>query len=115
MLIDNLIEIIADYLEVDPDELRDDTDILYEYDLRLRGRAARDRAVPRGEPRAAPPFGRAHRRRVRALPLLVQPLRVDGAALAHGGAGVGGRPRRARCGLRPDVLQNRDFPSTLRL
>ncbi|WP_286076955.1 phosphopantetheine-binding protein [Thomasclavelia cocleata] len=33
MLIDNLIEIIADYLEVDPDELRDDTDILYEYDL----------------------------------------------------------------------------------
>lgn len=36
-------------------------------------------------------------------------------ALAFGGAGVGGRPRRARCGVRPHGIQDDHFPSTLRL
>lgn len=33
MLIDKLIEIFAEYLEVDPEELSEDTQLLYEYDL----------------------------------------------------------------------------------
>ncbi|MFQ7055080.1 MAG: hypothetical protein ACLRQT_02610 [Alistipes sp.] len=47
--------------------------------------------------------------------LLVQSLCLDRRALAFGGAGVGGRPRRARCGVRPHGIQDDHFPSTLRL
>lgn len=66
-------------------------------------------------PCAPPPLRRTHRARTGAQPLLVQSLCLDRRALAFGGAGVGGRPRRARCGVRPHGIQDDHFPSTLRL
>ena len=81
----------------------------------LRRPPPRDRGLPRGEPCAPPPLRRTHRARTGAQPLLVQSLCLDRRALAFGGAGVGGRPRRARCGVRPHGIQDDHFPSTLRL
>ena len=81
----------------------------------LRRPPPRDRGLPRGEPCAPPPLRRTHRARTGAQRLLVQSLCLDRRALAFGGAGVGGRPRRARCGVRPHGIQDDHFPSTLRL
>ena len=33
MLVDELIKLFANYLEIDPDEITEDTQILYEFDL----------------------------------------------------------------------------------